>query len=137
MKSARKRRIIIEEGDDTLVSYGGGVLIDEFIHKLSLPEIIDSTVKVKERERGLKESEHALSLAVTMITGGECLDDLFTLRDEEGFRAIGSHGDIPHPTTMGDFLRRFNLGHIRQLESVITQAFRKVYSSTERLDTIT
>jgi hypothetical protein len=137
MKSPRRRRIIIEEGDDTLVSYGGGVLIDEFIHKLALPEIIDSTVKVKERERGLKESEHVLSLAVTMITGGECLDDLFTLREEEGFRTVWSHGDIPHPTTMGDFLRRFNLGHIRQLESVITQAFRKVYTGTERLDTIT
>jgi hypothetical protein len=137
MKGPRRRRIIIEEGDDTLVSYGGGILIDEFIHRLSLPEIIDSTVKVKKRERGFTESEHVLSLAVTMITGGECLDDLLNLREEDGFRTVWSHGGIPHPTTMGDFLRRFNLGHIRQLESVLTQAFRKVYSGTERLATIT
>lgn len=137
MKGPRRRRIIIEEGDETLVTYGGGILIDEFIHRLSLPEIIDSTVKVKERERGFTESEHVLSLAVTMITGGECLDDLLNLREEDGFRTVWSHGGIPHPTTMGDFLRRFNLGHIRQLESVLTQAFRKVYSGTERLATIT
>ena len=137
MNRPRRRRLILEEGDDTLVSYGGGILIDEFIHKLSLPEIIDATVNVKERQRGFKESEHVLSLAVTMITGGECLDDLFTLRDEEGFRTVWSHGGIPYPTTMGDFLRRFNLGHIRQLESVITQAFRKVYTSTGKVDMIT
>jgi hypothetical protein len=131
MKKIKRRTIIIEEGDN-LVSYGGGILIDEFIHKLSLPQIIDTTVKVKERERGYKESEAILALIISMITGGECLDDLFTLREEEAFKTIWRHGDIPHPTTMGDFLRRFDLGHIRQLDSVNAQAFSKVYSASEK-----
>jgi hypothetical protein len=131
MKKIKRRTIIIKEGDN-LVSYGGGILIDEFIHRLSLPQIIDTTVKVKERERGYKESEAILALIISMITGGECLDDLFTLREEEAFKTIWRHGDIPHPTTMGDFLRRFNLGHIRQLDSVNAQAFSKVYSVSEK-----
>ncbi|MFZ5998408.1 MAG: hypothetical protein ACOYW7_13135 [Nitrospirota bacterium] len=31
------------------------------------------------------------------------------LREEESFKSIWRHGEIPHPTTMGDFLRRFDL----------------------------
>jgi len=136
MKKIKRRKIIIVEGDN-LVSYGGGILIDEFIYKLSLPQIIDTTVKVKERERGYKESEAILALMVSVITGGECLDDLLALREEEAFKTIWRHGDIPHPTTMGDFLRRFDLGHIRQLDSVNAQAFNKIYSASEKLFAIT
>ena len=33
--------------------------------------------------------------------------------------------------------RRFDLGHIRQLESVNTESFRKVYAASERMSTIT
>lgn len=135
--AARRVKIILEEGKDSIVSYGGGLLIDEFIHRLGLPGMIDTTVKVKERQRGFKESEATLGLMVSMITGGVCLDDLVVLREEEAFKHVWRHGDIPHPTTMGDFLRRFDLGHIRQLESVMTQAFRKVYSAEQRMTTIT
>lgn len=135
--STRRVKIVLEEGKDSLVSYGGGLLIDEFVHRLGLPAMIDSTVKVKERERGFRESEAVLGLAVSMITGGTCLDGLVVLREEEAFKNVWRHGEIPHPTTMGDFLRRFDLGHIRQLESVITQAFRKVYRSQERIRVIT
>lgn len=132
-----KRVKIILEEDATLISYGGGLLVDEFIRKLGLPQMIDSLVKVKARERGYRESEAVLGLAISMITGGVCLDDLVVLREEEAFKTIWRHGDIPHPTTMGDFLRRFDLGHIRQLESVNTQSFCKVYAASERMGTIT
>ena len=136
INTAKRVKIILEE-DDTLVSYGGGLLVDEFIHKLGLSQMIDSLVKVKARERGYRESEAVLGLAISMITGGVCLDDLVVLREEEAFKTIWRHGDIPHPTTMGDFLRRFDLGHIRQLESVVTQSFSKVYTASERMSTIT
>jgi hypothetical protein len=132
----RRVRLILEEGNDSLVSYGGGLLIDEFVHRLGLPGMIDSAVRVKERERGFRESEAILGLAMSMITGGVCLDDLVTIRDEEAFKDIWRHGDIPHPTTMGDFLRRFDLGHIRQLESALTRAFRTVYQSSGKMPVI-
>jgi len=137
MKKIKRRKIIIEQDTTSIVSYGGGVLIDEFIHKLSLPQMIDTTLKVKVRERGYRESEAVLGLVISMITGGVCLDDLVVLREEDAFKEIWRHGEIPHPTTMGDFLRRFDLGHIRQLESVHAQALRKVYDSSQRMPTIT
>jgi len=136
INTAQRVKIILEE-DANLVSYGGGLLVDEFIRKLGLPQMIDSLVKVKARERGYRESEAVLGLVISMITGGVCLDDLVVLREEEAFKTIWRHGDIPHPTTMGDFLRRFDLGHIRQLESVNTQSFSKVYAASERMSTIT
>ncbi len=136
VNTAKRVKIILDK-DPTLVSYGGGLLVDEFIRKLGLPQMIDSLVTVKARERGYRESEAVLGLAISMITGGVCLDDLVVLREEEAFKTIWRHGDIPHPTTMGDFLRRFNLGHIRQLESVNTESLRKVYTASERMSTIT
>lgn len=137
MKQLGRRQFRLVEGDDTLVSFGGGILLDEFIHRLGLPELIDQRVRVKERERGYRESEAVLGLAVSMITGGECLDDLFVLREESGFSSLWSHGEIPHPTTMGDFLRRFNLGHIRQLESVLAECFRRVYRAEPKRPSLT
>ena len=137
MKKAGRRKFLLVEGDDTLVSFGGGILLDEFIHRLGLPELIDERVRVKERERGYRESEAILGLAVGMITGGECLDDLFVLREESGFSSLWSHGEIPHPTTMGDFLRRFTLGHIRQLESVLTGCFRRIYGAEGKRSCLT
>lgn len=137
MKQLGRRQFRLVEGDDTLVSFGGGILLDEFIHRLGLPELIDRHVRVKERERGYRESEAVLGLAVSMITGGECLDDLFVLREESGFSSLWSHGEIPHPTTMGDFLRRFNLGHIRQLESVLAECFRRVYRAEPKRPSLT
>lgn len=137
MKQLGRRKFRLVEGDDTLVSFGGGILLDEFIHRLGLPELIDQRVRVKERERGYRESEAVLGLAVSMITGGECLDDLFVLREESGFSSLWSHGEIPHPTTMGDFLRRFNLGHIRQLESVLAECFRRVYRAEPKRCSLT
>ncbi len=137
MKMTGRRKHLRVEGDDTLVSFGGGILLDEFIHRLGLPELIDQRVRVKERERGYRESEAVLGPAVSMITGGECLDDLFVLREETGFSSLWSHGAIPHPTTMGDFLRRFNLGHIRQLESVMAECFRRVYAAEPKRPSLT
>lgn len=136
-KKRGRRKVILREGDETLVSFGGGILLDEFISRLGLAQLIDQQVKVKARERGYKESEAILGLAASMITGGECLDDLFILREEKGFGAVWSQGDIPHPTTMGDFLRRFSLGHIRQLESVITECFRRVYGTSGKTAALT
>lgn len=137
MKQVGRRKFRLVEGDETLVSFGGGILLDEFIHRLGLPELIDQRVRVKERERGYRESEAILGLAVSMITGGECLDDLFVLREESGFSSLWSHGEIPHPTTMGDFLRRFTLGHIRQLEGVLAECFRRVYRAEPRRPSLT
>jgi hypothetical protein len=72
-----------------------------------------------------------------MITGGACLDDLVVLREEEGFGMLWRHGEIPHPTTMGDFLRRCTLGHLRQLEHVLTESLRTVYRASAKLPVIT
>ena len=137
MKGSRRKTVILREGDDTLVSFGGSILLDEFIHRLGLPALIDRTVTVKERERGYRESEAILGLAASMITGGACLDDLVVLREEEGFGMLWRHGEIPHPTTMGDFLRRCTLGHLRQLEHVLTESLRTVYRASAKLPVIT
>lgn len=137
MKQVGRRKVRLVAGDETLVSFGGGILSDEFIDRLGLPDLIDQRVLVKEREQGYRESETILALVASLITGGECLDDLFVLREESGFSSLWSHGEIPHPTTMWDFLRRFNLGHLRQIESVLAECFRRVYAAEPKRPCLT
>ncbi|MGZ3578076.1 MAG: hypothetical protein ACXWMH_07740 [Syntrophales bacterium] len=36
MKVTGRKKIILVEGDDTLVSFGGGIILDAFIHRLGI-----------------------------------------------------------------------------------------------------
>jgi hypothetical protein len=50
---------------------------------------------------------HVLNLAYNGLCGGDCLQDLERLRNDEGYLdALGTQR-IPDPTTAGDFCRRF------------------------------
>ena len=54
------------------------------------------------------ESDHVLTIAYNILAGGECLQDLESLRQDEVFLdALGAQR-IPDPTTAGDFCRRFD-----------------------------
>ena len=81
---------------------------------------------MKKCERGYCEAESIFALTQSMIVGGECLDDLAALRQDEAVRLLTGF-EIPHPTTEGDFLRRFSLGHIHQLAKVMKLTFKEVY----------
>ncbi|GIW75156.1 MAG: hypothetical protein KatS3mg104_0219 [Phycisphaerae bacterium] len=53
------------------------------------------------------ESDHVLNIAYNVLCGGDCLQDLETLRNDEAYLDALGAGRIPDPTTAGDFCRRF------------------------------
>lgn len=89
------------------VNCGGLGMLQTVVSTVGLREAIDDEVKVLKRHLPYHESDHILSLAYNILTGGRCLEDLDERRENIAFlNAVGARR-IPDPTTSGDFLRRF------------------------------
>src|SRR5438105_9098013 len=110
----------------TLTAHAGIVLMRDFIEKLDLLNLIDEEVVVKKRERGYRESENILSLCWSAITGGSNLRDLDVLRGDEGITELLGVESVMAPTTAGEFLRDFTIGHQSQLRTVIRKGRERV-----------
>ena len=75
------------------------------------------------------ESDHVLSLVYNVLTGGECLEDLETRRQDVVYlNALGARR-IPDPTTAGDFLRRFESEDVEALMEAINRARSRVWKA--------
>jgi hypothetical protein len=101
--------------DVTLSNHAGLVLLRDFADRLGVAELLDEELHVKQRERGHRESEAVLSLSHNLIAGGQCLLDLNVLRGDVGTQQVLGLPGILAPSTAGDFLRKFDIGDIHDL----------------------
>lgn len=89
------------------VGCGGLGLIRQVVEAAGLRQAIDDRVQVLKRHQPYFESDHVLTMALNLIAGGQCLDDIERHRRNEAFLdAVGARR-IPGASTAGDFLRRF------------------------------
>jgi hypothetical protein len=90
------------------IGCGGIGAIHEMVLRLGLPQAIDRAVRLLKIHAPYFESDHVLTLAYNVLTGGTRLEDIERLRtDEMLLDALGAK-KVPDPTTAGDFLRRFD-----------------------------
>jgi len=95
---------------------------------LRLPELIDSQLELLKRHVPYHESDHVLNIALNLLSGGTCLEDLELLRNDENYLDATGAQRIPDPTTAGDFCRRFDKKHIElflDLQNVVRVAVWK------------
>ncbi len=74
------------------------------------------------------ESDHVLTIAYNILAGGDCLEDLELLRQDEGFLDALGAKRIPDPTTAGDFCRRFDEAAVWTLMDAINQTRQTVWA---------
>ena len=74
------------------------------------------------------ESDHVLTIAYNILAGGDCLEDLELLRQDEGFLDALGATRIPDPTTAGDFCRRFDEAAVWTLMDAINQTRRNLWA---------
>ncbi len=74
---------------------------------LGVPQSVGRQVRVKERQRGYDEATLVESLVVLNAVGGECVEDLERLREDEGLAELLGHG-IPSPEAARKFLYQFH-----------------------------
>jgi hypothetical protein len=87
-------------------------------------------VSVKKRARGIAIEDFVMSLAANFVVGGDSLSDLSVLRSEAVTREICFGLEVPAPTTAGERLRTFSLGHIAQLGGVVRRTDRGILERT-------
>lgn len=107
---------------ETLSNHAGAVLLQEMVERGHLPQMIDDELQVKTRARGYRESDHVLALSWNLILGGSCLSDVEALRGDPGtLRLLGVQA-LPAPWTLGEYLRKFGLGDICDLQRLLRRA---------------
>ena len=89
------------------VACGGIGSIHLLAGKVGLIAAIDRDVHVLKVHLPYHESDHVLNIAYNVLAGGDCLQDIELLRNDEAYLDALGASRIPDPTTAGDFCRRF------------------------------
>ena len=102
------RNIHYEMSDRTrAVGCGGIGSIHLLAGKVGLIDAIDRDLHLLKVHLPYHESDHVLNIAYNVLCGGDCLQDLELLRNDEAHLDALGASRIPDPTTAGDFCRRF------------------------------
>lgn len=114
------------------IGCGGIGAVHLLARNVGLIDAIDAEVKVLKRHLPYHESDHVLSLAYNILSGGTCIEDLELRRTDEVFLDAMGAQRIPDPTTAGDFCRRFETEpQILTLMGAINQTRLKVWKQQE------
>ena len=97
------------------LSCGGIGAMHALAHQVGLVAQIDRRVQVLRVHLPYHESDHVLNLAYNLLAGGQVLEDLEHLRNDEVYLDALGTARIPDPTTAGDFCRRFRDSDIEDL----------------------
>ena len=103
---------------EQLTSHAGTVLLHDFAQRLGVEGLLDAELRIKTRERGYSEGQAIGGLVYNLILGGEHLSDLDVLRGDPGTQELLDAETILAPTTAGEFLRKFDIGDVQDLQRV-------------------
>lgn len=103
---------------EQLTSHAGTVLLQDFARRLGVERVLDEELHVKVRERGYGEGQAIGSLVYNLVLGGEHLSDLEVLRGDGGTQELMEAEAVLAPTTAGEFLRKFDIGDVHDLQRV-------------------
>lgn len=129
--SRKRHEVKIKTTKENITSRSGLLLVEELVHHIDAAQILDDHLNLKKRNRGYTESQFILSLVFALLDGASCLDDIQRLRDDVQTQDLLQMSGIPHATTIGDFLRRYYIGHIYQFNKalrVIGERFHQIDS---------
>src|SRR5882672_2468562 len=111
---------------EQLTSQAGTVLLHDFAQRLGVARLLDEELRVKVRAGGYGEGQAIGGLVYNLILGGEHLSDLDVLRGDPGTQELLEAETILAPTTAGEFLRKFDIGDVHDLQRVHRQLQQQV-----------
>ena len=108
---------------------GGVGLMQSLAQAFRVDEEINKRVHLLKLHAPYHESDHVLNIAFNTLAGGENLEHLEVLRNDENYLDMLGARRIPDPTTAGDFCRRFDSpGQVHALQRAINEARLRVWS---------
>jgi hypothetical protein len=116
-------------GNGEATPFGGLFAMHRLVTRLGLVTAIDATVHLLKMHLPYHESDHVLTLAYSVLTGGTRLEDVDRLRcDVPLMNGLGARL-LPDPTTTGDFLRRFTEADIVALMDAVNSVRPQLWTS--------
>lgn len=117
----------VEKSAERITSFAGMPLLTELAHRSKLVKDLDGLPGLWERTGRYRTSDYVLSLGLTLIAGGEGLEDTRLLREDAGLQGW-LWKDLPAPNRLGDFLRRFGQRTLSRLGRVNAKQVRRLLS---------
>jgi hypothetical protein len=110
------------------IACGGIGAIHLLARRTGLIDAIDKRLHLLKVHRPYHESDHVLNVAYNVLAGGERMQDIELLRNDEVYlNALGAQR-IPDPTTEGDFCRRYSAHDVETLMETINEVRLKVWA---------
>jgi len=111
------------------IGHGGIGAFHTLVSRLGLVEGIDDALSLLKVHKPYFESDHVLTIAFSILSGGTRLEDIERLRRDPAYLDALGASRIPDPTTAGDFLRRFSEEDIAALQDAINDGRVKVWKA--------
>ena len=103
--------------DETQLVDGAGLLLPATLaHHLGLKELVERWLDLGTAVGRANVGDKLLTLIMSALAGGDCIDDADALRAGGMERVLGFRAKAA--STLGTFLRSFRWGHVRQLDRV-------------------
>jgi hypothetical protein len=100
--------------DDHLVAAAGLLLPATLAQHLGLKGLVDEHLDLGSAVGRANVGDKLLTLMMSALAGGDCIDDTDALRAGGTGRVLGFR--VKAASTPGTFLRSFSWGHVRQLD---------------------
>jgi Transposase DDE domain group 1 len=113
--------------DDRLVADAGLLLPATLADHLGLRELVDEHLHLARAAGRANAGDKLLSLVMSALAGGDCIDDANALRAGGTERVLGF--TVKAASTLGTFLRSFRWGHVRQLDRVSRELLRRAWAA--------
>jgi len=120
-------RLDVAFDDDRLVADAGLLLPATLAHHLGLRELVDEHLDLGAKTGAANAGDKLLTLVLSALAGGDCIDDAQALRAGATSRVLGF--TVKAASTLGTFLRSFRWGHVRQLDRVSRELLARAWAS--------
>jgi hypothetical protein len=113
--------------DDRLVADAGLLLPATLTHHLGLRELVETHLDLGDKPGAANAGDKLLTLVMSALAGGDCIDDADALRAGGTGRVLGF--SVKAASTLGTFLRSFRWGHVRQLDRVSRELLARAWAA--------
>ncbi|MGK2852251.1 MAG: hypothetical protein ACSLFN_15270 [Candidatus Limnocylindrales bacterium] len=94
---------------------------------LGLRELVDRFLHLGDKPGRANAGDKLLTLVMSALAGGDCIDDANALRAGGTGRILGFR--VKAASTLGTFLRSFRWGHVRQLDRVSRELLARAWAA--------
>jgi hypothetical protein len=113
--------------DDRLVADAGLLLPATLAQHLGLKDLVDEHLDLGDKPGRAHVGDKLLTLVMSALAGGDCIDDAGALRAGGTERVLGFR--VKAASTLGTFLRSFRWGHVRQLDRVSRELVARAWAA--------